>query len=169
MCTPYEAESRRGAPDCWKSEANGLETETCYASVQRSGLMTIREEKRLELASGLGVPLSDILTREQAAALAGVHPNTWTNIPSAAPNHYRAKRGHTGINFYDRRHIGAGPSGVPGGTQPWQAKWQGSTLPWPPMPPAGPTLAQIATGAFLDALTDDKQYKKAVKTGVGYP
>ena len=131
--------------------------------------MTIREEKRLDLARRLGVSLSVILTREEAAAVAGEHPNEWTNNPSAAPNHYWAPRGHKGINFYDRRHIEAGASGVPKGTQTWQAAWSGLTLPWPALLTTAATPSQITTSAFLDALTDDDQYKKAVMTGVGYP
>jgi hypothetical protein len=122
---------------------------------------------KAELAERLGVPVEDILNREEAAALLGRHPKTLSNEGLKAPCFYKGRLGRNGLALYVREQL----------TQ-WRAdpvKWleahrelyasenQGHPLPWPlprPMRPARPVNS--AGEAILDHWGVSDSYKDEV-------
>jgi hypothetical protein len=91
-------------------------------------MATKKDELKRELAwglwveHGLRIALVDVLDRNEAAEVAGYHPNHWTNGFANGPNYYLAppeKFGPNGLMLFLRSHVER------------RGEWQSENLGWP--------------------------------------
>lgn len=62
---------------------------------------------KIELAERLGIPLEEIIGRDEAAVLLGTHPKSMSNNPEMFPAFYLGDLGRNGVALYTRRSVEA--------------------------------------------------------------
>ncbi len=121
-----------------------------------------RDLLKVELAERLGVPLDEVLTRDEAARLLDVHPKTLSNNPITAPLFYKGQHGNEGLALYTLSDLRMWRDDM---TTFFQLRntMKTNERPWPPAlttPPAPPMKSNVEV--MLDHMQVDEDYKEKV-------
>lgn len=121
-----------------------------------------RDLLKVELAERLGVPLDEVLTRDEAARVLDLHPKTLSNNPDTAPLFYKGRHGNEGLALYTLSDLRMWRDEAATFFQ-LRNTMKTNERPWPPAPttpPAAPVKSNVEV--MLDHMRVDEDYKAKV-------